>query len=239
MQSTKLTSRLPELEKLIKTEFKNLALLENAFVHTSYLNEHKGEYEEDNERLEFLGDAVLELVVTDYLYAEFPSVGEGQLTNLRSALVKGNHLAEVAKTLGLGEYLLLSHGEEKSGGKDKSYIVANALEALIGAIYLDRDFETAHKFISRFILKNLGDILEKGSHVDSKSKLQEISQERFGITPLYQVISETGPDHNKTFEVGAYIEKMHVGTGMGSSKQKAEQDAAANALIKEKNWKAA
>jgi ribonuclease-3 len=223
------------LERKIRIKFKDHTLLETAFVHTSYLNEHKSQPLHDNERLEFLGDAVLELVTTEHLYGSFPETKEGQLTSFRSALVKGKHLAEVARTLGLGQYLLLSHGEEKSGGREKNYILANTLEALIGAIYLDRGFLTAHKFIDRFILTNLGDILRKGLHVDAKSRLQELSQEKLGITPSYQVLSESGPDHNKVFEVGAFIEGNLIGKGTGSSKQKAEEQAAL-AASKGKGW---
>lgn len=236
MQSTHQNPELSELEKKIDIEFKNKEMLKLAFVHTSYLNEHKDEISEDNERLEFLGDAVLELVVTEYLYEKFPEKGEGELTNFRSALVKGNHLAEVSHELGVGQYLMLSRGEEKSGGREKDYILANSLEALIGAIYLDCGFAQAHTFINRFIVERLGGIVKKGLHVDPKSKLQEISQERFGVTPIYVVLSETGPDHNKLFEVGVNIGMVQVGVGQGSSKQKGEQSAAANALKEEKNW---
>ncbi len=221
---------LPILEQKIRIKFKNRLLLETAFIHKSYLNEHKSDSRSDNERLEFLGDAVLELVTTEYLYGAFPDTGEGQLTSFRSALVKGRHLAEVARSLGLGNYLLLSRGEEKSGGREKNYILANTLEALIGAVYLDRGFAVSHKFISRFILTNLGDILKKGLHVDAKSHLQEFSQETLSITPAYQVLNESGPDHNKMFEVGVLLGERLVGKGTGSSKQKAEEQAAIAAL---------
>lgn len=224
-----------DLERKIHIKFKNPALLRTAFVHTSYVNEHRGQVLEHNERMEFLGDAVLELVTTDFLYSTFPETGEGQLTSFRSALVKGKHLADVARSLGLGEYLFLSRGEEKGGGREKSFLLANTLEALIGAIYLDRGFETAHEFIDRFILTNLGDILKKGLHVDTKSRFQEMTQEKLGVTPVYQVLSESGPDHDKTFEVGAFIGETFVAKGTGSSKQKAEQDAAVAAL-REKKW---
>lgn len=218
------------LQQTIHIKFKDRALLETAFVHTSYVNEHKHEKKRDNERLEFLGDAVLELVTTEFLYDTFPETGEGQLTNFRAALVKGKHLAEVARNLKLGQYLMLSRGEEKSGGREKNYILANTLEALIGGIYLDRGFAIAHKFITNFILTNLGEILKKGLHIDAKSKLQEISQEKFGITPTYQVLQESGPDHKKSFEVGVFIGDKMLGKGLGSSKQTAEQEAAFAAL---------
>ncbi len=236
MQFSNLKDLLPQLEKKIRLKFRDINLASVAFVHKSYLNEHKFEDLGDNERLEFLGYAVLELVTTEFLYRSFPKSGEGQLTSFRSALVKGKHLAEVARSLGLGNYILLSHGEEKSKGREKNYILANTLEALIGAIYLDRGFAVAHKFISNFILKNLGDILKKGLHVDSKSHLQESAQEKRGITPTYKVLSESGPDHDKTFEVGAFIGETIVGKGEGSSKQKAAEAAAFDALQQLK-WK--
>lgn len=232
MQSLK---NLEALERKIRIKFKDAKLLQTALVHSSYLNEHKDKVSDHNERLEFLGDAVLELVTTEYLYATFPKSEEGELTSLRAALVKGKHLSLVAEGLGLGEFLFLSHGEEKSGGREKSYILANTLEALIGAIYLDRGFSVAHKFISKFILTNLGDILKKGLHVDAKSKFQEIAQDTLGVTPTYAVLSELGPDHDKVFEIGAYLGEILVAKGKGSSKQKAEQDAAVAAL-KEKGW---
>lgn len=230
MLSTMRKDLLSTLEKKIKIRFKDIQLLDCSLVHKSYVNEHKAEKRTHNERLEFLGDAILEMVTTEFLYATFPEKSEGQLTSFRSALVKGKHLAQVAQSLNIGQYLLLSRGEEKSGGRNKNYILANALEALIGAIYLDRGFAVAHRFIYNFILTNLGDILKKGLHVDAKSKLQEFSQDKWGVTPLYKVLSEEGPDHNKMFMMGVYIGEKFFGEGKGSSKQKAEEDAAFNAL---------
>ena len=230
MLSSKKTYPLKDLERKIKISFKNPSLLETAFVHRSYVNEHKSEDLSHNERLEFLGDAVLELVTTEFLYEAFPNEEEGKLTNFRSALVKGNHLAKIAHELELGQYLKLSRGEEKSGGRAKNYLLANTLEALIGAIYLDRGFVHAHKFISRYILTNLGEILKKGLHIDSKSHLQEFSQDKHGVPPTYTVLSESGPDHNKVFEIAVFIGEKMLAKGTGSSKQKAEQDAAVNAL---------
>lgn len=233
-----------KLQKKIKITFKDINLLDTAFVHTSYLNEHKTikpghegatQAPTSNERLEFLGDAVLELVVTEYLYKTFPKQEEGVLTNWRSALVKGKHLAEIANYLELGKYLYLSRGEERSGGREKNYILANTLEALIGAIFLDQSYKTAHVFIDEFIIKRLDEILKKGHHIDAKSKLQEISQETLGITPEYRVHEQEGPDHDKTFTMGAYIGEELIGTGKGSSKQKAQQEAAEQAL-KNKHW---
>ncbi len=228
-------NRYAELEKKINVEWIDRKLLDLAFVHKSYVNEHKDKKTMHNERLEFLGDAVLELVVTEYLYKNYPGEEEGVLTNWRSALVKGKHLAEISLELGLGVYLYLSRGEERSGGRKKNYILANTLEALIGAIYLDKGYGKAHEFINGFILNRLGAILEKGLHIDAKSRFQEISQERLGVTPEYRLIKEEGPDHNKSFTMGAYIKEEYVAEGSGSSKQKAEQEAATEAL-KQKGW---
>ncbi|KKU80509.1 MAG: Ribonuclease 3 [Candidatus Peregrinibacteria bacterium GW2011_GWA2_47_7] len=215
--------------------FKNRALLETAFVHKSYINEHRSEGMENNERLEFLGDAVLELVTTEYLFRRFPESGEGELTALRSALVKGKHLANVGAQLEVGKYLYVSRGEEKSGGREKQYIVANTVEALIGALYLDRGFKKSHEFIDKFILKNLGDIVDKKLHIDAKSQFQELTQERLGVTPEYRLLREEGPDHNKIFTMGAFIGEECIAEGGGSSKQKAEQEAA-QAALKAKHW---
>jgi len=228
-------NRYENLEKIIGILFTNRALLDTAFVHKSYVNEHKDRKNDHNERLEFLGDAVLELVVTEYLYKNYPSKGEGILTNWRSALVKGKHLAEIAHKLDLGLYLYLSRGEERSGGRKKNYILANTLEALIGAIYLDKDYQVAHTFIGEFILKQLGSILEQGLHIDAKSRFQEICQEVLGFTPEYKLISDEGPDHSKNFIMGAYIGEELIAEGNGSSKQKAEQEAA-TAALKAKDW---
>ena len=218
-----------KFEKQIGMKFKNWHLLRTAFVHRSYLNEHKSSELEHNERLEFLGDAVLELVVTEHLYCEFPNP-EGDLTNWRSALVKGTMLAKVAKELDIGKYLFLSHGEEKSGGREKDYLLANTFEAVIGVIYLELGYKKAKKFIDKFLLVRLDEILKTGSHIDAKSKLQEIAQEKVGTTPDYQIQHEEGPDHDKMFTMGAFIGDRMVGKGKGSSKQIAEQVAAEDAL---------
>ena len=171
-----LASRYKNLEEKINLEFKDKKLLDLAFVHKSYLNEHRDLKSEHNERLEFLGDAVLELVVTEYLYKKYPGEEEGVITNWRSALVKGKHLAEISVELDLGLFLYLSRGEERSGGRKKNYILANTLEALIGAIYLDLGYAKSHQFIDQFILTRLDVILEQGDHIDSKSRFQEIAQ---------------------------------------------------------------
>jgi len=218
-----------KLEEQIGIDFKDSKLLRQAFIHRSYLNEHRDSQFESNERLEFLGDAVLELVVTEYLYSNFPNP-EGELTNWRSALVKGEMLAKIATELKLGEYLFLSHGEEKSGGRTKDYLLANTFEALIGVIYLELGYETVKTFVARFLLVHLKPILEKGDHIDSKSKLQEIAQEKVGATPSYELQTEEGPDHDKIFTMAAFVGTRMVGKGKGGSKQLAEQKAAEDAL---------
>lgn len=220
------------LEKKTGIHFNDEDLLETVFIHKSYLNETKGK-RANNERLEFLGDAVLELVVTEYLYTQFPNP-EGELTNWRSALVKGQNLAKIADELNLGKYLYLSRGEEKSGGRKKDYILANTLEALIGGIYLDQNYERARQFILKNVITKLDDILRNKLHIDSKSLFQEKSQEKFGITPGYRLIDVEGPDHAKQFTMGVYLGKELVAQGKGKSKQAAEQEAAQKALKKKK-----
>ncbi|MFH1284022.1 MAG: ribonuclease III [Candidatus Peregrinibacteria bacterium] len=226
---------MKKLEKKIGISFKDKDLLKTAFVHKSYVNEHRKESVTDNERLEFLGDAVLELVSTKHLFEKCPDKSEGEMTSFRSALVKGKTLAEIAEELDLGEYLFLSRGEEQSGGREKNYILANTLEALIGTIYLDQGYGAAEKFIEKFILARLDEIIEKGLHIDAKSRFQEACQEILEVTPHYEIVKEEGPDHEKEFTMGAYIGEELVATGMGSSKQKAEDEAAKNAL-KTKGW---
>lgn len=224
-----------DLEKKLSLNFRDKSILKSAFVHKSYINEHKDLNISHNERLEFLGDAVLELVSTRHLFEKYPDQDEGKMTAFRSALVQGKHLAEVARELRLGDYLLLSYGEEKSGGREKNYILANLLEALIGAIYLDLGYEKAEKFIKDYILAHLDQIISEGQHIDAKSKFQEMSQEKENTTPHYKLIEEIGPDHDKVFKMGVYLGEVFVADGTGSSKQKAELNAAENAL-KEKSW---
>ncbi|MDP2643240.1 MAG: ribonuclease III [Candidatus Peregrinibacteria bacterium] len=219
-----------DLEKKIGIKFKDQKLLESAFIHRSYINEHKKEGLSDNERLEFLGDAVLELAATKYLFDTCPENKEGELTSLRAALVRGKNLALVAEELDLGKYLFLSHGEEKSGGRKKKYILANTAESLIGAIYLEQGYAIAEKFIKKFILTGLDEIVEKGLHIDEKSLFQEICQEKEDFTPYYELIEDIGPDHDKKFVMGVYIREKLIAQGTGSSKQKAENSAAKNAL---------
>jgi ribonuclease-3 len=222
------------LFKRIGFSISDNALLMEAFTHRSAVNE-SSQLRVHNERLEFLGDAVLELITTEFLYETFDSP-EGELTNLRSALVKGDHLAQVARKLSMGEYLILSHGEKKSGGAEKDYLLANLIEAFIGAIYLDKGFDTAKKFIKEYILCDLDTILRQGSHRDSKSEFQEITQGQLGITPHYEVISENGLDHEKTFSIAAYIGEKKVGQGKGYSKKEAQVNAASDALTHKEKW---
>lgn len=228
---------MQEYQDLIKTiglEDNDPEMLDRVFIHRSYVNEHRKEGLKSNERLEFLGDAVLELVTTEYLFRNFDR-NEGELTNWRSALVKGVTLAKVAKDLDLGKYLKLSKGEEKSGGREKEYLLANTVEALIGYIYLQGGYAKSQLFIHKFILVRLQEILEKKLHIDAKSHFQEVSQEKLGITPTYDVLSEEGPDHQKTFTMGVYLGEELVAEGTGSSKQLAEQSAA-RAGLEAKNW---
>lgn len=205
-----------------------------AFTHRSYVNEHRAEGEEHNERLEFLGDACLELVVTDFLYKNYPH-SEGELTNWRSALVKRETLAQAAAELDLGSFLRLSRGEEVSGGREKEYLLANTFEALIGAIYIDCGLEGARQFIERFLISKLDNVLEQGLHIDAKSHFQELAQAEARVTPVYRLLSEDGPDHSKMFVMGAYLKDQLVGQGSGNSKQAAEQAAARDALA-QKEW---
>lgn len=222
-----------KFEKKIGLTFKNSQLLETVFTHKSYVNEARDDVEH-NERLEFLGDAVLELVVTEYLYTNFDKP-EGILTNWRSALVRGKNLAKIARDIDLGSYLRLSKGEERSGGRDKGYILANTFEALIGALYLDQGFQKTKEFITHHVTSYLSEILRQNLHIDAKSYLQEQAQEKVNDTPEYQLISEEGPAHERTFEMGVFINGEMIATGQGSSKQKAEQQAAMQAL-KELGW---
>ena len=227
-------NNLSELEKKIKIKFNNKDLLKQSLVHRSYLNENPEFNLSDNERLEFLGDAVLEIIVTDYLYRNYPNP-EGELTNWRAALVNAKMLAKVANQLEMNNHLLLSHGESKDNGRARNYIMANALEALIGAIYLDQGHDKSKEFIEREIIKELPEIIEQKLYQDPKSQFQEEAQERVGITPAYKVMKEWGPDHDKQFIVGIYLEEELIADSQGSSKQEA-QERAAKAALKKKKW---
>src|SRR3989338_3372201 len=221
---------LEDIEQTLGVTFQNKDTLRQALVHRSYLNEHPDFPLGHNERLEFLGDAVLELIVTEYLYAKYQNP-EGELTNWRAALVNADMLATICERFGLEGSLHLSRGEAKDGqSKARRYILANALEAIIGAIYLDRGWDIAKEFVLKQVVSELPRVLEHQLYIDPKSRFQEASQERMGVTPTYKVLSETGPDHNKIFEVGVYLNKEHIATGTGSSKQEAQVAAAQAAL---------
>ncbi len=226
-----MTKNFEKLEKKLGLKFKNKDLLTQAFVHRSYLNENPSFHLNNNERLEFLGDAVLELVVTDHLYRDYPEKSEGDLTNWRAALVNAKMLTKVAEELGFNDFLLLSRGETKELGKARQYILANSFEALIGSIYLDSGYEPADKFIKKYLMVNLPNIIKNQLYKDSKSQLQEEAQEKEGITPTYKVVKEWGPDHSKKFIVGVFLGENKVAEGEGSSKQEAEESAAKNALV--------
>ncbi len=226
---------LSQFEKKTGINFKNKDLLKEAFTHRSYLNENPSWSVPHNERLEFLGDAVLELVVTQELFKKYPEKPEGELTSFRAALVNANMLSEVAQELGMNDYLLLSRGEAKDVGRARQYILANAFEAFTGALYLDQGYEAAQKFIESWVLKRLGEVVSKQLFQDAKSLFQERAQEVVGVTPRYDVLKEWGPDHNKHFIVGAYLGEELVAEGEGPSKQEAQQ-AAATAALKERGW---
>ena len=222
-----------ELERTAGVHFRDKDLLSQALTHRSAL--HRRSISGHNERLEFLGDAVLQLITTEYLYF-LSTKPEGELTNWRSALVQGDHLSKVAKELKLGQYLYLSRGEEGSGGRKKQSTLANALEAFIGALFLDQGLDATKDFIHKFILVRLKNLLAKGKHKDEKSLLQEMAQEKMGLTPTYLTLDESGPDHDKIFTCAVTIGEERVTTGQGNTKQKAEQEAAGKAL-KAKGWK--
>ncbi len=215
-------------EKL-DVEYKNIELLVTAFTHRSYVNEHKKTAREHNERLEFLGDAVLELVVTEYLYASF-SEPEGILTNWRSALVRTESIGAAAAKFGFEPMLRLSRGEKHGTARARAQILANSFEAVVGSIYLDQGYEAAKTFITKSILATFKDILESGSWMDAKSHLQEVAQSKDGYTPMYKVLSEEGPDHEKTFTIGVFVNGELKGQGTGPSKQAGQQKAAEAAL---------
>lgn len=222
-------------EAKIGHTFANRGLIAQAFTHRSHLNENRALGREHNERLEFLGDAVLELVVTEYLYAKYPEKPEGELTAYRAALVNTQSISDAATKLGMNDYLLLSRGESRDTGRARQIILANAFEALIGAIYLDSGYDAAKNFIADNIFHKTEEVVEKRLWQDAKSRLQETAQEKQGITPNYQLLSQSGPDHDKTFVVGAFIGSEKVAQGEGRSKQEAEQDAAQKALAA-KGW---
>jgi len=232
-----MTINFESLADHIGVKFSDISLLRMACTHRSYLNENRGSGMEHNERLEFLGDAVLELVVTSFLYRKYPKKQEGDLTAYRSAIVNTVSLTKVAERIGLGNYMLLSRGEAKDMGRARAVIVANAVEAVIGAIYLDQGYNIVAQFISDHILNviDIEEIIQNRSWLDAKSRFQEMAQEKNGITPTYKTLKETGPDHDKQFTLGVFIGDVQVAIGNGPSKQEAEQHAAVKAL-EVKGW---
>lgn len=223
-------------EEKIGIFFEDKALLKQAFTHRSYLNEHRGSKVSHNERLEFLGDAVLELIVTRYLYEKYPDKAEGDLTSFRAALVNAVTLSSVAKDIGMNDFMLLSKGEAKDNGRARDTILANAFEAVVGAIYLDRGYDSAKEFIEKNVFHLTESIVKEKLWLDAKSHFQEQAQEHNGLTPVYKTVEELGPDHDKKFKVAVYIGDELVSGGEGKSKQEAEQNAAQRALEK-KGWR--
>ncbi len=223
-----------KLEQKLNLKLGNLELYQEALTHRSYLNEHRSHQLNHNERLEFLGDAVLELAVTEFLFNNYDNP-EGELTNWRAALVNGEMLAVVAGELKIEEHLMMSRGERKDTGKARQYLLANAVEAVIGAIYLDKGYDISKDFVERHILVKLPDILKNKEYLDAKSHFQERAQELAQVTPHYEVLREWGPDHDKQFKVGVFLDKEKVAEGEGDSKQVAQRNAAANAL-EAKGW---
>ncbi|MEK7581328.1 MAG: ribonuclease III [Patescibacteria group bacterium] len=224
-------AKLQELQKKLSVSFNDVELLKNAFIHRSYLNEHKNFKGQSNERLEFLGDSVLSIVVSHHLFEKLPQSPEGELTQYRAALVRTETLADVAKELKLGQYLFLSKGEEDTLGRTNNSILANTFESLIGAIYLDQGIDVSRKFISKTILTSWQRLL-KNAVFDSKSKLQEVLQRNYHQSPTYNLISSWGPDHARKFQMGVYLKEKLLGEGVGKNKQEAAQNAAKNALSK-------
>ncbi len=221
-----------EFETKIGITFKNQDLLKEALTHRSYLNEHQDWPYRHNERLEYLGDAVLELIVTEYLFARFPEFQEGYLTGLRAALVNYQMMARVGREMTLEKFMFLSKGESREFGKAREVILANGVEALFGAVYLDGGYETAKKLIVETVIPHLDEIIEKQLYRDPKSLLQELVQEQHKVTPSYKVIKEEGPDHQKTFTVGVFIGEEEIARASGMSKQEAETKAALDAAVK-------
>ncbi len=220
--------------KKLGLSFANLDLLEEALTHRSYLNEHKSA-KAHNERLEFLGDAVLELSATRFLFDTYPDKPEGDLTSYRAALVNTYSISEVAEALGINDMLLLSKGEKRDTGRARQIILANAFEAVVGALYLDQGYEAADAFLGKHLYPKLEGIIKKGAYQDAKSRFQEAAQDKQSVTPSYKTIREDGPDHDREFTVGVYLKNEEVARGLGKSKQEAEQNAAAVALDK-KGW---
>jgi len=224
-------NKYSNLESTIKIKFKDRNLLNNVFIHRSYLNEHKSSKLSSNERLEFLGDSVLSLITSVYLFKNYPNLKEGDYTEIKSAIVKMDSLAEAAKKINLNNYLLLSKGEEKGDGRKNNNILADCFEALIAAIFLDQNFEKAYIFVVNFLFKEKLDYLLKNNlYLSAKSKLQELIQGKYKMTPLYKVLEEKGPEHKRTFKIGVYFNNKKLGVGIAPSKKEAEEEAAKKAF---------
>lgn len=236
MEERDLEAELIKMQSLLGVEFKDKTLLRSAITHRSYLNEHREATWEHNERLEFLGDAVLELVVTDYLFHQYPDKPEGELTAVRAALVNTVSLSATSEQLGVNDYLLMSKGEAKDVGRARQYILANVFEACIGAIYLDRGYQSAQEFVAKWLFGKTEEIVRNRLWQDAKSRFQELAQEHASVTPVYETLAQDGPDHDRMFTVGVYLRKELVAEGKGRSKQEAEQVAAEKAIL-EKGWK--
>jgi ribonuclease-3 len=220
---------IKDLAESLGINFKDISLLQTALTHRSYLNEHRNE-SEHNERLEFLGDAVLELITSDYLFNTYPDRAEGDLTSFRSAIVRTESLADASRELNYGEYLRMARGEAESGGQDKDYLLANTFEAVLGAIYIDQGYEKCKELVHKILIPKVEEIVKNRLDIDGKTKIQEVAQAEFQITPTYDLVSEDGPDHDKTFTVAVKLEDKVIGEGKGSSKQKAEEAAAQEGL---------
>ncbi len=226
---------LSALEKVLGVEFTDKSILLSAVTHRSYLNENRNATQDHNERLEFLGDAVLELVVTDYLFKHYPDKPEGELTAIRAALVNTVSLSATSEKLGVNQFLLMSKGEAKDEGRARQYILANVFEAFVGAMYLDKGYETAAAFIAAQLFPKTENIVRNRLWQDPKSRFQELAQEFVSVTPTYQLLSQEGPDHDRVFTIGVYLRNELVAEGMGRSKQEAEQQAAERAIAA-KGW---
>ncbi|MDD2487424.1 MAG: ribonuclease III [Candidatus Gracilibacteria bacterium] len=220
----------------LEIPYNDILLYIQSFVHKSVLNEKSTQFKESNERLEFFGDAVLELIVTEMLYFNYPEKSEGDLTDIRSAVVRGKNLAIVSSNLKFQNYVILSKGEILAGGNENPYILANTLEAFLGGLYIDLGYDKAKDFVKEHIFSTLSEIMENKLHIDPKSYLQEIVQSKYNVTPNYEVISESGMDHEKNYLIGVYFDEKKIGEGTGSSKKKAQKNAAENALENLSEW---
>lgn len=235
MDARTIEADLETLEGILEVTFIDKSLLLSAITHRSYLNEHRSATQDHNERLEFLGDAVLELVVTDFLFRTYPEKPEGELTAIRAALVNTVSLSASAEALGVNQYLLMSKGEAKDEGRARQYILANVFEAFIGAMFLDQGFDIARGFISRQLFPKTDEIVKKRLWQDAKSRFQELAQEHASVTPTYNLMGQSGPDHDRVFTIGVFLRQEKIAEGQGRSKQEAEQEAAERALIA-KGW---